>query len=174
MKKMKRSAKLDKEVAHRFKKLGDIGEELTESLLKGNGFENVQNLNHLKNNFPYADFYAEKDCVRYVISVKIRNKYEFTRDGTKRLNSRYKLGSKCYEYAQIAERQFDAQAAWLTISLDAKTYSAYFGLLSSLNGSRGVNMSEKAIASYHCLAKDMLHSFNYAELKNAYEIVGER
>jgi len=167
---MKRTAKLDKVTAHRFKKLGNIGEELTEHLLKVNGFDNVQDLNLLKSNFPFADFYAEKDGVRYIISVKIRNKYEFTRDGTKRLNSRYKLGSKCYEHAEVAEVQFNAKAAWLTISLDSKTFSAYFGLLSSLNGSRGVNMSEKAVVSYQCLAKDAPHQFNYAELKNVYEV----
>ena len=68
---MKRTAKLDRVTAHRFKKLGDIGEELTEQLLKVNGFDNVRNLNLLKNNFPFDDFCAEKDGIRYIISVKI-------------------------------------------------------------------------------------------------------
>lgn len=166
---MKRIATLDKVTAHRCKRLGDLGEELAENLLKVNGFNNIQNLNLLKNNFPFADFYAEKDCVRYVISMKIRNKYESTCGEAKRLNSRYKLGSKCYEQAEVAEVQFDAKAAWLTISLDSETYSAYFGLLSLLNGSKGVAMSEKAVASYECLAKDAPHVFNYVELKNVYE-----
>ena len=57
-----------------------------------------------------------------------------------------------------------------TISLDSKTYSAYFGVLSSLNGSRGVVMSEKAMAGYESLAKDERHDFNHSELKNVYEI----
>lgn len=87
-----------------------------------------------------------------------------------RLNSRYKLGSKCYEHAEAAEVQFNAKAAWLTISLDSGTYNAYFGLLSSLKGRRGVNMSEKSVVSYQCLAKDASHHFNYAELENVYEI----
>jgi hypothetical protein len=99
--------------------------------------------------------------------VKARNKYEH---GTKKINSRYKLGAKCYEHAKVAEVQFDAKAAWLTNSLDVETYSAYFGLLSSLNGSRGVNMSEKALLSHQCLAKDCAHNLNYAEFKNVYEI----
>ena|SRR3989442_12755141 len=100
----------------------------------------------------------------------MRNKYEFTRDESRRLNSRYKLCSKCYEHAEIAEKEFNAKAPWLTISLDSKTYSAYFGVLSSLNGSRGVVMSEKAIAGYESLAKDERHDFNHSELKNVYEI----
>lgn len=166
---MKRIAIFDKQTAQRAKKLGDIGEDLTKHLLKQNGFESIRNLNRLQNNFPFGDFYAEKNGVRYVISVKIRNRYEFTRDGSKRLNSRYKLGSKCYAHATAAERQLNAVAAWLTISLDAQTYCAYFGLLSSLSGSRGVNMSAKAIASYECLAKDVPHNFSYSELQNVYE-----
>jgi len=170
---MTRTAKLDNRTARRFKRLGDIGESLTEELLTANGFANIQNLNRLKKNFPFADFYAEKDGVRYVISVKMRNKYEFTRDGVRRLNSRYKLGSRCYEHAKVAEDQFDAIAAWITISLDSKAYCAYFGLLSSLNGSRGVNMSEKAVAKHQCLANNTPHSFDYSEIQNVYLLCGD-
>jgi len=169
---MKRFAKLDKQVAYRWKLLGDIGEKLTESLLIANGFTNVRNLNRDKTNFPYADFYAERDDVKFVISVKARNRYEFNCDGKRRLNCRYKLGRSCYELAKAAEAQFHATAAWLTISVDSERYSAYFGLLSSLNGNRGVNMSLKAIASYECLANEARHTLNYAELKNTYEIAG--
>ena len=100
----------------------------------------------------------------------IRRVQKFFGVCTKKINSRYKLGAKCYEHAKVAEVQFDAKAAWLTISLDVETYSAYFGLLSSLNGSRGVNMSEKALLSHQCLAKDCPHNLNYAEFKNVYEI----
>ncbi len=85
---MTRTAKLDRRTALRFKKLGDVGEELTDSLLRRNGFDEVRNLNLLRNNFAFADVFAERDGVRYVISVKMRNKYEFTRDGSRRLNSR--------------------------------------------------------------------------------------
>lgn len=151
---MKRTAILNQATADRCKKLGDIGEELTPRLLKANGFTNIENLNQTQKNFPFADFSAEKDGRKYVISVKIRNKYEFR---TKRLNGRYKLGPKCHEHATNAERLLSAKAAWLTISLDKRTYSAYFGLLSSLNGSRGVSMSDKAVLKYDCLAKDAPH-----------------
>ncbi|MDQ3710917.1 MAG: hypothetical protein M3388_01655 [Acidobacteriota bacterium] len=163
---MKRVAKLDKFTAHRSKKPGDIGEDLAEILLNKNGFKNVRNLNHHRKNFPFADFYAEKESVNYIISVKIRNKYQ--RSGS--LNDRYKLGKKCYENSEPAEKEFNAVAAWLTTSFDSKTYSAYFGLLSLLNGSRGVRMTEKAIAFYECLAKEEPHSYNYGELKNVYEV----
>lgn len=163
---MKKLAKLDKSTAHRSIKLGSIGEDLAEIVLGKNGFGNIKNLNHIRKNFPFADFYAEKDGVNYVISVKIRNKYQ--RSGN--LNDRYKLGKKCYENSEPAEREFNAIAAWLTISFDSETYSAYFGLLSSLNGSSGVRMTEKAVAFYECLAKEESHSYNYAELKNVYEV----
>lgn len=169
---IKRIAKIDMSVAKRWKKLGDAGEELAEPLLVKNGFINIRNLNHEQMNFAYADFYAERNGEKYVISVKTRNKYEFRRDGTKKINSRYKLGSKCYEHAVIAEEKFGAKAAWLTIALDSETYSAYFGLLSSLK-SRGVGMSEKATSSYECFAKDEPHTLDYASLQNVYEVQDE-
>jgi hypothetical protein len=74
---MKRVAKLDKGVANRWKRLGDVGEELTESLLLKNGFTNIRNLNHNKKNFAFADFYAEKEGAKYVISVKTNTPEEW-------------------------------------------------------------------------------------------------
>jgi len=161
----KRIAVLDKSVARRWRELGAAGEALAELLLRSNGFTHIKNLNRQQTNFPFADFYAERDGQRYVISVKARNKYEF---GTGRLNSRYKLGAKCYENTAAAEKQFRAKAAWLTIALAADTYSAYFGLLSSLSGSLGVTMSERAVSSYECLAREKAHSLDYAALRNVY------
>jgi hypothetical protein len=163
---MKNVAKLNKGTASRSKQLGDIGEKLIESILARNNFTNIKNLNHHKVNFPYADIYAERDGVKYVISVKTRNKYEF---GSGRINPRYKLGSKCYQNAPLAEKQFDAVAAWVTISLDEKNFSVYFGTLSSLNGSKAVKMTTKHLNSYECLAKDESHEFDYERLKNTYE-----
>ena len=168
---MKKIVKRDKSTSSRSKNLGDIGETLTEFLLMKSDFNNIQNLNLIKNNFPFADYFAEKDNICYVISVKMRNKYQFTTNGAKKLNSRYNLGSKCYEHANNAEKQYNAKAAFLSISLDFNTYCAYFGLLSDLNGSLGINMSEKAVIKYTCLAKDALHDFNYADIKNEYEIL---
>jgi hypothetical protein len=166
---MKRVARLNSSTAGRWKRLGDAGEKLARELLLQNGFTDVENLNDRKMNFPFADFFAVRAGVRFVISVKIRNKYEASRGGQKRLNTRYKLGSQCYEHAEAAEREFNAQSAWLTIAFDAETYDAYFGLLSSLNGNLGVRMTPKAKVKYECLAEGASHRLNYEDLKNAYE-----
>jgi hypothetical protein len=154
------------QTALRCRRLGDIGEELAEHLLVTNGFTNVLNLNKSRMHYAFADFYAERDGRKFVISVKARNKYEF---GSGKLNSRYKLGAKCHEHAKHAERQFDsAVAAWLVISLEAKTFSAFFGLLECLNGSTGVLMTDNATAKYKCLARDEEHRYIYNGLKNEY------
>ena len=167
---MRRIAVLDTTTAWRAKRLGDIGEELAETLLLQHGFANIQNLNRARANFPFADFLAERRSTRYVISVKIRNKYEFSQAGSRRLNQRYKLGAKCLQHAENAARHFNAVTAWLAIALDMHTYSAYFGLLSDLNGSVGINMSPAAVATYECLAHDAPHTFPHASLLNVYEV----
>lgn len=154
----------------RWKRLGYLGEELAEPLLANNGFTNIRNLNHEQMNFAYADFYAERNGTKYVISVKARNKYVFSRNEERKINPRYKLGSKCREYAARAEERFGAVAAWLTIALDVETYSAYFGLLSSLK-TCGVAMTERATSSYECLARDNPHLLDYANFQNVYEVL---
>src|SRR5205085_4351520 len=58
-----------KATALRSRRLGEIGEALADELLKRNNFSNVENLNIEKRNFPFADFFAERDGIRYVISV---------------------------------------------------------------------------------------------------------
>ena len=156
--------------ARRCHRLGDIGEKLAEELLAVNGFTNIQNLNKPRKNYPFADFYAEREGRGYVISVKARNKYEF---GTRKLNSRYKLGQKCHEHAKEAELHFQAVAAWLTISLEETTFSAYFGVLKSLDGSAGVLMTEKAVANYECLARNQEHGYAYDGIRNVYRITEE-
>lgn len=163
--------KLDRSTASRSKRIGDMGEQLAESILKNNGFVGIKNLNYQKMNFAFADFYAERNAIKYVISVKARNKYEFRRDGTTRINGRYKLGSKCLAHAASATQQFEAQAAWLTIAISPETYSAYFGLLSELKSS-GVPMTEKATSSYECLANNEPHKLDYASILNIYEMRG--
>ncbi|MEK6646090.1 MAG: hypothetical protein AABY84_05395 [Candidatus Firestonebacteria bacterium] len=165
---------LDKGVTDRFKKIGDLGESLAEKLLKKNGFKNVKNLNKTtKNNNKYADIFAEHGNQAYVISVKTRNKFE----NTGRLNSRYKLGKDCYEFAKQAETEHRAKAAWVTISLDIdkKIFDAYFGLLSDLEGNTGVLMTPDATRNYKCLAfhylfeKMGLTEDKYVHLKNTYK-----
>ena len=166
---MKRIAVLDSTTALRAKRLGDIGEALAEELLSQHGFVNTRNLNHVQRNFPFADFFAERAATRYVISVKIRNKYEFSCSGTPRLNRRYKLGSKSPQHASAAAAHFNAVPAWLAIALDTTSYCAYFGLVSDLNGSLGIDMSPTTVLSYECLAHEQPHAFQHASLLNAYK-----
>ena len=165
---MVRSITLDASTARRARGLGDVGEQLAATLLARAGFANLRNLNHAAANFPYADFYAERSGEQYVVSVKMRNKYE-TRTG--RLNSRYKLGARCYELARRAEEQLNARAAWLAISLEPTVFSAYFGFLEQLRGSRGIAMTPLALEGYECLANSEAHVLDYAALKNTYEHV---
>lgn len=139
---MVRRIELDASTARRAHSLGEVGEGVAEKLLARAGFTNVRNLNLETSNFPYADFYAERKGERFVVSVKIRNKYEA---GTGRLNSRYKLGARCYELARRAEKQLEAKAAWLAISLEDTVLSAYFGRLDELRGSRGIAMTPLGI-----------------------------
>ncbi len=168
---MRRIAKLDRQTARRVRALGDIGERLARRILKRAGFMRVANLNRRKAHSPYADLLAEKGRLRYVVSVKIRNKYEYTHDGSRRLNARYKLGARCHEHAATAEREWRANAAWLAICLEPKTYDAYFGLLAELDGGLGIRMSARAVASYRCLARAVRHGFDHAKLQNTYEVV---
>ena len=165
---MVRGIKLDASTARRARGLGDIGEQLAATLLARAGFTNVRNLNHAAVNFPYGDFCAERSGERYVISVKMRNRYEAR---TGRLNSRYKLGARCYELALRAEQQLNAKAAWLAIALEPTVFSAYFGRLEQLRGSRGIAMTPLAVEGYECLANSEAHVLDYAALKNTYEPV---
>ncbi len=152
--------------SERSKSLGEVGERLTPKLLQSGGFVAVKNLNEIRVNFPYADFYAERDGRRYVIAVKARNMYEVSGS----LNSRYKLGKKVYEFAQKASKQFDAIPAFLVIQLDNRngTYNGYFGELELLKGNNAVLMSERHLSRYECLGKDVKSGFNFSELKNVY------
>src|SRR4051794_10592293 len=111
----------DTSTAARAKNLGNIGEELAARFLAINRFTGIRNLNNLSANACYADLFAERDGQKYVISVKARNKFE--RTGV--LNARYKLGKDAVRLAQQAEEAWQAKAAWIAISLEAKTCHAY-------------------------------------------------
>jgi hypothetical protein len=159
-----RHSKLGADTARRDKVLGHVGERLASDVLARCGFTSIRNLNREKNNFPFADLYAERNSHRYVISVKIRNKFEVSG----RLNARYKLGANCYELAERADREMNAEAAWLAIALEPHQFSAYFGLLAPLGGNRGIPMTAAATSTYECLAHDQRHDLDYASLKNVY------
>jgi hypothetical protein len=162
---MRKLAILDQATAHRAQKLGGLGEALAEQILRNAGFTSIRNLNETRKNFPFGDIYAERDAQKYVISVKIRNRYE-TRTG--RLNARYKLGKGCYELAARAQAEFSAIPAFLAVSLSSDSYSAYFAPLSVLGGSRGVSMTRAAVLRYQCLGEDTPHHLDISHLKNTY------
>jgi hypothetical protein len=165
----RRNIKLTAKEGKRFKHLGNIGEFLAEKLLKSNGFSNIVNLNRIKNNFPFADFRAEKDGTGFLISVKTRNKYE----NNGRPNARIKLGKKVY--AHINELNNDPEykglvPAWMIILMEENTFDAYFGTIPQLNGKRGISTSKKARDSYLELAYKEKHNFNSEEFKNTYDL----
>ncbi|MBN1131839.1 MAG: hypothetical protein JXR52_07180 [Bacteroidales bacterium] len=166
----RRNVKLSKKEAHRFKDLGDMGEFLAELLLGENGFEDIRNLNGDVTNFPFADFYAVKDGVEYIITVKTRNRYE----NSGKINSRYKLGDTDAKLRKVlSEPAFSDYRkcipAWMAISMEAKTFDAYWGLISELTNRRGIAMTETARKRYICLAKAHPHPFNYKDFLNVYE-----
>jgi len=66
----------DKSVTRRFKKLGDFGEYLAESLLEKAGFTQIVNLNKKITNTPFFDLTAKRGGYSYAISVKARNRFE--------------------------------------------------------------------------------------------------
>ncbi len=161
---MKRILK-DKEYISRTKSLGALGELIAIKVLVDKGFERIQNLNDKKANFPYGDLLAEKDGIRYVISVKSRNKYQ--RDGAS-LNDRYKLGNNCYENAKAAAEHYDAVAYWMAIQFDNDKYTVYFGSLAQLEGKKAIPMSEPHLGQYKCLAHNQKHGIDFRPYSNIY------
>lgn len=165
-------SQIDKQVTRRWKKLGDVGEDIARVLLKSKGFKNIYDLNEIRENQSYADIYAERYDQAYVISVKTRNKYE----ASGRLNSRYKLGRECYQKAKEVENEYNAVAAWIAVSLniEAQTCAAYFGRLSQLKGNTGILMTQNAVGEYECLASCHLRDLGFkketfVDLKNLYK-----
>jgi hypothetical protein len=94
-------------------------------------------------NETFADIECEKDGLKYVISVKARNKYQ--KNG--KLNTRYNLGANVYEKALSAEKKYNASAYWMAIQYDQNSFSIYFGFLKELNESKAipVDKCEKGI-----------------------------
>lgn len=129
--------------AARKKSLGELGELFAIKALVDQKFDRIRNLNDKTMNEAFADIECEKDGLRYVISVKARNKFQ--KDG--RLNTRYNLGSDAYVNAKIAEQKYNAVAHWMAIQFDQKSFSIYFGSLNDLYKSKAipVDKCEKGI-----------------------------
>jgi len=133
----------NKKEAGRIKSLGELGELFAIKALVDKKFDRIRNLNDNHMNEKFADIECEKDGLRYVISVKARNKYQ--KNG--KLNTRYNVGSTVYEKALAAEKKYNASAFWMAIQFDQKSFSIYFGTLKELNGSKAipVDKCEKGI-----------------------------
>jgi hypothetical protein len=124
----------NKKEAARKKSLGELGELFALKALVDKKFDRIRNLNDNLMNETFADIECEKDGIRYIISVKARNKYQ--KDG--KLNTRYNLGKNVYEKALSAEKKYNASAYWIAIQFDNNTFSIYFGSLTGLNGSKAI------------------------------------
>jgi hypothetical protein len=164
----KRHVRMGSAEGKRFQRLGEIGELLAAQILKQKRFTYIRNLNRIKKNFVFADYHAKKDGTRYLISVKARNKFE--NNGS--LNSRYQFGKnldKRIEHALSMEEFRGCKPAWLAIVLEPETCCAYFGLIEDLESNHAILMSQKAIESYRCLARDVVHGFDPDDFKNVYK-----
>jgi hypothetical protein len=124
----------NKKEASRKKSLGELGELFALKSLVDKKFDRIRNLNDDLMNETFADISCEKDGVKYVISVKARNKYQ--KNG--KLNTRYNLGKDVYEKALAAEKKYNAKACWLAIQFDHNSFTIYFGQLDELNGSKAI------------------------------------
>jgi len=125
---------LNKKEAARKKSLGELGELFAIKALVDRGYDKIRNLNDKKLNEPFADLECEKDGKRFIISVKARNKYQ--KNG--KINTRYNLGSKAYEKASSSEIKHKAEAYWMAIQFDTKSFSIYFGSLNELNKKKAI------------------------------------
>jgi predicted transport protein len=148
----------------RRRRIGDLGEHWTKSLLERAGFVDVRDLNRVRYNHAGGDFIAERGGKRYFITVKARNKY---RQGTRKLNGGYNIHP---EKVRRAAREYDAEPAWLTIQLDTeeRTYSAYFGTVSSLGNpdAVAVPMLPRNVTGYECLAVNVVDEAITPDLSN--------
>jgi hypothetical protein len=128
----------NKKEAARKKSLGELGELFALKALVDKKFDRIRNLNDNHMNEKFADIECEKDGLKYIISVKARNKFQ--RDG--KINTRYLLGSAVYEKAKSAEKKYHASAYWMAIQFDHKSFSIYFGSLKELNGSKAIPVNK--------------------------------
>jgi hypothetical protein len=126
--------------AARKKSLGELGELFAIKTLVDNKFDKIRNLNDDKFNEEFADLKCERGGIKYIISVKARNKFQ--KNG--KLNSRYNLGSNAYQKAKRAEMKYGAEAYWMAIQFDKTNFSVFFGPLSELNGSKAIPVDKCA------------------------------
>jgi hypothetical protein len=170
----------------RITKLGRLGEVLAAERLIANGFEDVEDLNARRTNYPFADLLATRNGTRYLIGVKTRNEM---RQGDVGLNASYnlvlvpdavnrslKLTGKSTEeiskmaWQEVAElaAQSSAVPAWVTVAARPRSgeFSAYFGLVGELRNRRSVPMTLEARRRYLCIADSISDARITADLWN--------
>ena len=140
------------------KDLGEYGERyLAPKLLKRIGLQQLVDLNReLQTNFPWADFFGEKEGQWWMVNVKTRLKRE--RSG--RVNSSYNTsqGLKNYHNAINILKQndfVDCKPMWLAIALEVdQTFEAYWGEAKEMshfmepNIYWGIRMGDKYTTKY--------------------------
>ncbi len=153
----------NKKEAARKKSLGELEELFALKALVDQKFDKIRNLNDQKMNEKFADIVAEKEGVKYVISVKARNKYQVNG----KLNTRYNLGSNAYEKALYTEEKYNAKAFWIAVQFDSISFSIYFGSLDELNGSKAipVDKCEKGLVG-EIWKLDKRHYFDFDYYSN--------
>jgi Holliday junction resolvase-like predicted endonuclease len=155
-----------KKEAARKKSLGELGELFALKALVDNGYK-VSNLNDRRMNFPFADLLAEKDGIKYIISVKSRNMLQ--KNNT--LNSSYKLGDDVYDKIDKALTSIKAVPCWLAVQFERQHYSIYFGLIQELEGKKRIPINkcmQKEIGQ--CLAHRNKHFFDFDYFENQKEL----
>lgn len=138
----------------RMQALGQWGENKTLALLKHAGFMQERDVNAETCNHPFGDIYAERDGVRYLISVKTRNKFQTS--GL--LNPCYNVRKKGVDVLCIA-RRYHAQLAWVTVQVipERQLFCSYFGTINQIqeHGERfSIPMQASATSRYECLADE--------------------
>ncbi|MGV8840606.1 MAG: hypothetical protein ACWA6X_09920 [Bauldia sp.] len=170
----------------RVTRLGRLGEVLAAEALARAGFEEIDDLNLTRVNYPFADLIAKKDGNRFLIGVKTRN---LMRQGGSGLNGSYNLvlisDSTNKELKKNNKTQdqitsmllnevnemaaaMKAEAAWITVSVrpEIGDHCAFFGTVASLGQRRSVPMTPAAISKYLCLANNRPDGRITADLLN--------
>jgi len=165
----------------RLRLLGNIGEFLALRLLPDIGFEEIRDLNEVRQNHADADLQGFRRYEHF-ISVKARNKWQ--RPGPPSLNKAYKLeNNRTVEQAMEKASDRNAVMAIVAVQLDFTTYSAYFctheRLCEILRNTdrpksqrniaavgKGMKMKEIYTSQYETLASQESHDLPYELISN--------
>ena len=149
----------------RTNQLGCWGESKAASLLKKAKFSAIRDLNKPKNH-KFADIYAERNGVRYVIGVKTRNKFQASGP----LNPTYNIQKKGADIDAVAKK-YKAELAWVALPVipEIHTYWAYFGTMAQIVEKKerySIPMKESDVLNYECLADEEIDASLLAAWSN--------